>query len=242
MRLISVIASTLLAGCCWFGDTPLPEPATDGGLSGAESKLDHLTDKRDSRVAAAVITAKELSSDKVVVGELSVAEAMLQKPTAADLAFAKDRAEKGDEAFYAKQVEVSRQLAAALIKANSDYEKEKARKQAEYAAALKEKELALAAEQEARQSDKWTYAGIGLVTIGLIALFLTPMKAAAIGVALSGFAVGSFPIVSKQTWFSTAIVGIVIAASLGAFGYLYYASRKPSTPDEPNPPQDTQGG
>jgi len=234
VRLLLVIPCLLLSGCFLWDDAALPAPATDSGLSGAESRLDHLTDKRDSRVAAAVTVAKDISTEDAVKSELEVAQGMLPSPTAADLAFAKERAEKGDDAFYTEQVAVSRALAAAIIEANKKYESEKARKQAEYDAKLKEKELALAAEQEARQSDKWTYAGIALVTLGLLAAFLTPMKAAAIGVALSGFAVGSFPIVSKQAWFSHAVVTVLILASAAALFLLYRASRKP---DEPQAPQ-----
>jgi len=234
MRLLALILCLPLSGCFLWDDAALPAPATDSGLSGAESRLDHLTEKRDSRVAAAVTVARDISTEDIVQRELEVAQGMLPAPTAADLAFARDRADKGDDAFYSKQVEVSRQLAVAIVEANRRYESEKARKQAEYAAALKEKELALAAEQEARQSDKWTYAGIALVTLGLLAAFLTPMKAAAIGVALSGFAVGSFPIVSKQPWFSHAVVGTLILASAAAMFLLYRASRKP---DEPQTPQ-----
>ena len=234
MRLLALILCLPLSGCFLWDDAALPAPATDSGLSGAESRLDHLTEKRDSRVAAAVTVARDISTEDIVQRELEVAQGMLPVPTAADLAFARDRADKGDDAFYAKQVEVSRQLAVAIVEANRRYESEKARKQAEYAAALKEKELALAAEQEARQSDKWTYAGIALVTLGLLGAFLSPMKAAAIGVALSGFAVGSFPIVSKQPWFSHAVVGTLILASGAALFLLYRASRKP---DEPQTPQ-----
>ena len=217
MRLAAIICSTLLAGCCWWSDAPLPEPATDHGLSGAESKLDHLTDKRDSRVASAVATAKELSSETEVKSELDVALAMLPPATSADMAFAKERAAKGDDKFYAEQVAVSRALAQAIIEANKKYETEKARKQAEYAAALKEKELALAAEQEARQSDKWTYAGIGLVTIGLLALFLSPMKLAGAGVAAAGLVVGAFPIISKSTWFIPSLVVCLLVFGLVAY-------------------------
>ena len=63
MRLASIIlCSTLLAGCCWWSDAPLPEPATDNGLAASESRLDHLTDKRDSRVAAAVAPSNTRST------------------------------------------------------------------------------------------------------------------------------------------------------------------------------------
>ena len=236
MRLASIIlCSTLLAGCCWWSeDAPLPEPATDHGLSGAESRLDHLTDKRDSRVASAVATAKELSSETEVKSELDVALAMLPPATSADMAFAKERAAKGDDKFYAEQVAVSRALAQAIIEANRKYETEKARKQAEYAAALKEKELALAAEQEARQSDKWTYAGIGLVTIGLLVAFLSPMKLAGAGIALSGIVVGSFPLLSKEPWFLPALVGgLVISGIVAAV-----LTRRKTNADAPQtPPQ-----
>lgn len=235
MRLASIIlCSTLLAGCCWWSDTPLPEPATDHGLSGAESNLDHLTDKRDSRVASAVATAKELSSETEVKSELEVALAMLPPATLADMAFAKERAAKGDDKFYSEQVAVSRALAQAIIEANKKYETEKARKQAEYAAALKEKELALAAEQEARQSDKWTYAGIGLVTIGLLALFLSPMKLAGAGVAAAGLVVGAFPLLSKQTWFLPALVGGLVLSGIVA---VVLNRRKAKPADVTPPPQ-----
>jgi len=233
MRLAAIICSTLLAGCCWWSDdAPLPEPATDHGLAASESRLDQLTDKRDSRVASAVATAKELSSETEVKSELDVALAMLPPATSADMAFAKERAAKGDDKFYAEQVAVSRALAQAIIEANRKYETEKARKQAEYAAALKEKELALAAGQEARQSDKWTYAGIGLVTIGLLAAFLSPMKLAGIGVAAAGLVVGAFPIISKSTWFiPSLVVGLLV------FGLVAYRRAMRTAADVTPPPQ-----
>ena len=234
MRLLAVIPCLLLAGCCWWGDDALPAPATDSGLSGAESKLDHLTDKRDSRVAAAVTVAKERAEDKVVGNELAVAQAMLPSPTSDDLAFARDRAARDDDSFYANQVRLSRELAAALVKANADYEREKARKQAEYDARLKEKEMALAAEQEARQSDKWTYAGIALVTIGLLGAFLSPMKRAAAGVAVSGLVVGAMPTLLRQEWFGYAIAGSIVIAILSL---IIVSRRKAPAANEQAPPQ-----
>lgn len=234
MRLAAILCSTLLAGCCWWSDAPLPEPATDNGLAASESRLDHLTDKRDSRVAAAVATAREVSSESEVKSELEVALAMLPPATSADLAYAKERLAKGDDKFYAEQVAVSRALAQAIIEANRKYETEKARKQAEYAAALKEKELALAAEQEARQSDKWTYAGIGLVTIGLLVAFLSPMKLAGAGIALSGIVVGSFPLLSKEPWFLPALVGGLVISGIVA---VVLNRRKAKPADVTPPPQ-----
>lgn len=225
-----------LTGCFWWGgdDAPLPQPATDSGLSSAESRLDHLTDKRDSRVAAAIDTAAQVSSEKPVKDELAVARAMLPEPTKADLAYAKARADKGDDAFYAEQLKVSRDLAAALLRANDDYEREKSRKQAEYESRLKEKEMALAAEQEARQADKWTYAGIGLVTIGLLGLFLSPLKAACAGIAATGLVVGAFPILSKQPWFAPALGATVV---LGAILAVILNRRKAPAADAQTPPQ-----
>lgn len=234
MRLAVILCSTLLTGCFWWSDdAPLPEPATDRSLAASESRLDHLTDKRDSRVAAAVTTAKDISTESEVKSELDVALAMLPPATSADLAYAKERAEKGDDAFYAEQVAVSRALAQAIIDANRKYESEKARKQAEYDAALKEKEMALAAEQEARQSDKWTYAGIALVTIGLLAAFLSPMKLAGAGVALSGIVVGSFPVLSKESYFPYLIGGIVLSGIVAAV----LTRRKPAPDASQTPPQ-----
>lgn len=228
------IACLALTGCFWWRGDKLPPPATDTGLAGAEASLDKLTDKRDSRVASAVVTAKGISTEDAVKAELEVAEAMLPAPAAADLAFAKDRAAKGDDKFYAEQVAVSRQLAVAIVEANRRYEAEKARKQAEYESRLKEKEMALAAEQEARQADKWTYAGIALTAIGLLAAFLTPMKLAGLGVAASGIVVGAFPLLSKQPWFLPALGG---AAVLGILAALILNRRKAPAADAQTPPQ-----
>lgn len=234
MRHALIIACLALTGCCWFSGKPLPEPATDSGLSGAESTLDHLTDKRDSRVSAAVAVAKEHTQDRVVGNELAVAQAMLPSPAPDDLAFARDRADHKDDAFYAKQVQASRDLAAALVKANADYEREKARKQAEYDAKLKEKEMALAAEQEARQSDKWTYAGIALVTIGLLGAVLSPMKRAFVGIAVSGIIVGDIPRLLRQEWFGYGVAAII---ALSVLGFVLVSRLKIPAPDEPTPPQ-----
>lgn len=235
MRAAALLCLLTLSGCCWWSeDAPLPEPATDRALSGAESNLDRLTDKRDSRVASAVVTAKGISTEDAVKAELEVAEAMLPTPTAADLAFARDRAAKGDDKFYADQVAVSRQLAASIIEANRRYEAEKTRKQAEYESRLKEKEMALAAEQEARQADKWTYAGIALTALGLLAAFLTPAKLAGLGVAASGIVVGAFPLLSKQPWFLPAIGA---AATLGILAALILNRRKAPAADAQTPPQ-----
>lgn len=235
MSRAAAILCLALSGCCWWSDdAPLPEPATDHGLSGAESSLDHLTDKRDSRVASAVVTARGISTEDRVKAELAVAEAMLPEPSKADLEYAKARAETADDKTYAQQVAVSRQLATAIVEANRRYEQEKARKQAEYAAALKEKEMALAAEQEARQADKWTYAGIGLLTIGILAVFLSPMKLAGIGLAVTGLIVGAFPLLSKQPWFLPSLGALVAVAGISA---VILNRRKAPVADAQTPPQ-----
>ena len=94
--------------------------------------------------------------------------------------------------------------------------------------------MALAAEQEARQADKWTYAGIALTALGLLAAFLTPMKLAGAGVAASGIVVGAFPLLSKQPWFLPALGG---AAVLGIVAALILNRRKAPAADAQTPPQ-----
>ena len=83
--------SFALSGC----PTPdrLPEPATNNGLSSAENKLDTLTDKRVSRIAASATVASEAvgriepnNTDKAIAkSELAIIRAMAGEPVAAPI-------------------------------------------------------------------------------------------------------------------------------------------------------------
>jgi hypothetical protein len=228
-----ILMAFFLSGC-WSRSSKIPEPATTNSLSGAEGSLDKLTDKRLSRVSAAIETAASESDAKnnvIINGELRVAKAMIGEPTEADLKFAKERAAKGDESFYLEQITVSKQLASAIIDANNRYEEEKQKKDAEYKAGLKQKEMELKAEQDARNADKWTYAGIGTFFLGLTIFWFGPgAKAKGFGVVLlvGGIISGAIPMVQNEPWFKGGIVGVIGLLVVSVIGFLIYSSKKES--------------
>lgn len=233
LNMRSLIVATLalaLSGCAFWGDSNVPEPATDNGLAGAEANYDKISDKIDSRVAAAIVTAKGNANDeKIVTGELAVAEAMLEAPKPDDLAWAKARAEKGDDAFYAEQVKQSRELAAAMIAAAKKYEAEKARKQAEHEAALKAKDAELKAMELSKNNDRLMIAGGALLMLGLGLMFFSPLaKGKQFGGALLvlGTILGGIPFVSGEAWFKQSIgwtIGIVV---IGILAWLFLSRKK----------------
>jgi hypothetical protein len=217
MRSLTIIALSLALSGCWSSSKKLPEPATDVGLSGAEANYDKISNKIDSRVAAAIIVAKDNAKDeKTVTGELSVAQAMLDAPSPDDLAWAKARAEKGDEVFYAEQVKQARQLAAAMIAASKNYEAEKARKQAEFDAALIAKDKEFKALELSKNNDRLMFAGGASLAAGLALMFFFPIaKGKQFGAVLLivGVILGGIPFVSGESWFKQAIgwtIAIVI--------------------------------
>jgi len=240
MRSLTIIALSLALSGCWSSSKKLPEPATDVGLSGAEANYDKISNKIDSRVAAAIIVAKDNAKDeKTVTGELSVAQAMLDAPSPDDLAWAKARAEKGDEVFYAEQVKQARQLAAAMIAASKNYESEKARKQAEFDAALIAKDKEFKALELSKNNDRLMFAGGGLLVLGLGLMFFSPFaKGKQFGGALLvlGTVLGGVPFVSGEAWFKQAIgwtVGIIIICILA---WVLISRKKSETaPDDSSP-------
>ncbi len=232
----------IFAGCLPSKTTsgPLPEPATNVSLSGAESNLDRLTDKRISRVAASVVVAEgAVSKDEpsesdlaVAKAELKIARAMTGEPSKADLDYANARAEKmlasspeDAKKIIAQGIITAENLKKEIENANSRYEQEKAKKQAEFDAKLKEKEIEIKArqmelEQEriARDMQKWTLAGIGMFTIGILLTILAPMpvlKKLGMALTLSGIICGSFPIIGNEPWFKYAIGGTILTLVIG---------------------------
>ena len=221
---------------------PLPEQATTSGLQGAEDKLDTLTDKRISRVAASVVLAEnavsknEPSNSDIAVAksELKIARAMTGEPTKADLDYANARAQKmlagsPDDAqkIVAQGIITAEALRKEIEGANSRYEQEKAKKQADFEAKLKEKEIEiqkrkmeLEQERIANDMERWTWVGISMFTVGMLLTFLAPfpmLKKAGMALTLTGIICGSFPIIGSEPWFKYAIggtIGLMVIAML----------------------------
>lgn len=226
-----------LTGCSLWGgksEEPLPSPATNNNLAGAEANLDNLTDKRMSRVAASVVVAESAVSKEtpnkadlaVAKSELKIARTMTGEPKQQDLAYAKERSNKIStsaddlvEKILNENVARAEALKKEIDAANSKYEQEKAKKQAEFDAKLKEKEIEikkrqmeLEQERLAKESERWTWAGIGMFTIGMLLSFLAPMpilKKAGMAFTLTGLICGSFPIVGNEPWFKYAVGGAI---------------------------------
>lgn len=227
----------IVAGCQRNGSSdPIPEPATNTSLSGAESNLDRLTDKRISRVAASVVVAETaVSKDDpnksdlaVAKSELRIARAMTGEPTKADLDYANARAEKmlassPDDAkkIIAQGIITAETLKKEIETANTRYEQEKAKKQAEYESKLKEKDAEIASrkmelEQEriAKREERFTWAGIGLMTLGILVAFAVPStiaKKLGIGLTLAGVTIGVIPFIGNEPWFKWVVIGVVVS-------------------------------
>lgn len=226
-----------LTGCSLWGgnsEEPLPPPATNNNLAGAEANLDNLTDKRMSRVAASVVVAESAVSKEtpnkadlaVAKSELKIARTMTGEPKQQDLAYAKERSNKIStsaddlvEKILNENVARAEALKKEIDAANNKYEQEKAKKQAEFDAKLKEKEIEikkrqmeLEQERLAKESERWTWAGIGMFTIGMLLSFLAPiptLKKAGMALTLTGLICGSFPIVGNEPWFKYAVGGAI---------------------------------
>jgi hypothetical protein len=230
--------SMVLTGCSIIGGDkgsgPLPSPATNESLSGAENNLDKLTDKRMSRVAASVIVAESAVTKPepskadlaVAKSELKIARAMTGEPSQQDLAYAMSRSNKIStsaddlvEKILNENVARAEALKKEIDAANNKYEQEKAKKQAEFDAKLKEKEIEirkrqmeLEQERLAKEMERWTWVGIGMFSIGMLLTILAPLpilKKAGMALVLTGLICGSFPIVGNEPWFKYAVGGSI---------------------------------
>lgn len=246
----------ILTGCSlWSGDSsssgPLPAPATNESLSGAESNLDKLTDKRMSRVAASVLIAESAVTKAepskadlaVAKSELKIARAMTGEPSSQDLAYAKDRSNKIStsaddlvEKILNENVARAESLKKEIDSANSKYEQEKAKKQAEFDAKLKEKEIEikkrqmeLEQERIARDMQMWTMAGIGMFAVGLLLSIMAPLpilKKLGMALVLTGITCGSFPIIGNEPWFKYAIGGGIAVMVIGVMVRTFFFKPK----------------
>jgi hypothetical protein len=238
-----LMAGLMFAGCAIVSgcQTALPEPATTDGLSKAESRLDGLTDERIAQISASATVARstvgvypDSDNKKVITGELDVILAMTGEPNKALLASAEERSLKAgqylDEA-YAQKVTEAEILNKRIYDANMNYEFEKAKKEAEYQAALKEKEIELKQkklelEQERldKQAERWNLAGGFLLLAGLGLALATPMKQLGVGLAGCGLFIASVPFVMNEPWFKYSII-IIFSTGLVFAGWYVIKSR-----------------
>jgi len=225
VRLLLVIALVALAGCKTSGPEKLPDPlpAPKGiDLGKVGTQLDVI----DSRVAAAVIVAREANTagkPAVVESELSVAGSFLPKPSEADVAFARKRSEKASPAEYEAQrkkaAEKQKEAEKAWATLESQVEESKA------ALTARDKRITeLTAEVERIKKEAsanlWTMAGVGIAVIGAIAMAFTGPKVG-VPLLLSGAAIGAFPFIVESEYFSYVVgISLALAAGLGIW-YLY---------------------
>ena len=231
MRLILVLCLFALTGCPTTQDIPKqPDAPTDGGIV---NKVGNDLDKSDGRVAAAVTVARE-NSDKpaVVKAETGVALSYLPKPNEADVAFARQRANKADPAEYKAAEEYGKKLLAKIDSAWAKMEadqKEAARVSALKDAKIKELEAKiLEVESEARKN-LYTLAAIGLMVIGGLAMAFGRYMAGA-GLLATGLFIGAVPYLFGTVWFIPSVGGMVIVGVLVAYIHFF---RKPNV--APNP-------
>lgn len=213
MRPLLVIALMALTGCR-TSHPPLPDavPAPKGiDLDKVGTQLDVI----DSRVAAAVIVAREANTagkPAVVDSELSVAQSFLPKPSEGDVAFARQRSEKATPAEYEAQRKKAAEKQAEAEKAWTVLSKQV--EDNKTALAARDKRITdLTAEVERVKKEAsanlWTLAGVGIAVVGAIAMAFTGPK---VGLPLlaCGAAIGAFPFVIDSPYFT-----IIAASSLG---------------------------
>ena len=223
MRSLLAICVTLLAGCS-TSKPPLPEaiPAPKAvSLDTVGTQLDVI----DSRVAAAVIVAREANTagkPATVESELSVASSYLPKPSEGDLAYARQRTNSNPAEYEAqrkKAAEKQKAAEAAWVTLESQVAANKVAINARDARITE-----LTNEVERVKKDKaaqmWTMAGIGCALLGAAATAFVGPKVG-IPLFISGAAIGAFPFVIDSPYFNIiAGTTLAVAAGLGLW-YLW---------------------
>jgi hypothetical protein len=256
--LTGLFTALILTGCIWGNKPelpPLPEPATNSGLAGAEKELDKATAERLSKVSASVGMSYVLAqknpptpNNDVLISELKLAKTLTGKAEEKDWQVTKARVEsvlKGTPIAdaYKKEQEEAVALRVKLKEADAKYEAEKAKKQAEYEAKLTEREQALAQEKELRRidaeearKDKFLYLG-GLISVAGIAMFIFGSKSMGLQLFASGVAVASLPIVWNSPYFIYAC-GAFALLGLIAVARIVFKKKPQSCVVNQEPPQD----
>ena len=242
MRSLLAIITLLALSGCRTSPEKLPDavPAPKGiDLDKVGTQLDVI----DSRVAAAVIVAREANTagkPAVVDSELSVAQSFLPKPSEGDVAFARQRSEKATPAEYEAQRKKAAEKQAEAEKAWSVLSKQVEDNKAALAARDKRiTELTTEVERVKKDaaSNLWTMAGVGIAVVGALATAFTGPR---IGIPLlaCGAAIGAFPFVVDSPYFTYIVVGSLGCAALLGLWVLWDKARdKVHENDEQTPPQ-----
>lgn len=250
LGVIMIVSSLFLSGCPSV--EKLPEPVSTQGLGAAESRLDALTERRVSRIAASATVAKEAvdkiepndSNTAIAKSELEIIRAMAGEPKKEDLDYAKNRAarfkfeDKESEKEYINSIARAESLRKEIEAVNLKYEQEKSKMEAEYKAALadrdlkiKQREVELAAERKAKNEERFTWAGIGCLLAGIILVIAVPsvaLKRVGFAFTLSGVILGSIPLIGEEPWFKPAVGGVLglLLVALVVSSYLSYRKNK----------------
>lgn len=205
--MLRVLAVCLLMSACTKPQTDTPSPGDTLEVVGSKQ------DKVDARVAAAVHVASEANDagkPAVVKAELSVASAYLPPPSEADVAFARQRADKANPAQYAKEIEYAKKLNEDIEKMWVRLESEK-KQNAEVIAKLK------ADIEQAKKdgvSNLFTAAALFCFGLALILTLVGQYARAAIS-AVFGITLAGTPMLLDSKWFieclSASILIIIIA-------------------------------
>lgn len=238
MRLILVLSLLLLVGCPSVTPTT-PDPVPKQGTLDVVGKKE---DKQESRTAAAVTVAKD-NADKpeVVRAELTVAQAGLPTPTAADLAYAKARADKADAKQYADNV-----AAAAKAKADIDAMWDKLETEQKANAEVMSKmvgqidTLKQQVDEAKKEGQRNLYAMVaaGMMVLGGFAIAFGRIMIGA-GLLISGVCIGAVPFLLDSSWFLPAVGGVLL---LGLLLGGWHAYRNHLKADAAQEEDKNQGG
>lgn len=248
------LLTLLLLGCSTTEKkplTPLPEPATTAGLTGAEKELDKATAERLSKVSASVGMSYVLAqknpaslTNDVLLSELKLAKTLTGKAEEQDWVTVKKRVEAalggGDlSKLYEKEQAEASALRTKLKDADAKYEAEKAKKQAEFDAKLLEREQEIKREKELRalekeeaRKDKFMWLG-GLICLAASLMFVFGSKKDAIEAFIAGVSIASIGQIWGSPYFPYAIGVMLLLVVVKAVQLLFFSRKKTCVVAEP---------
>jgi hypothetical protein len=170
-------------------------------------------DKIDGRVAAAVVVAGEANDagkPKVVKAELGIASAYLPKPSEADVAFARQRADRADVKQYEKEIQYAKKINDELTKVWAEAEKQK-RLNEDNTRRLEAKVKEL---QDNQDKNWYTMAAMVCFGVALVMALMKQFMRAGIA-SMFGVFIGSFPRLMDTPWF-LPFIGVSVLTIIGS--------------------------